>query len=161
MKQELELELVKKYPGILKDYRGDKMETCMAWGMECGDGWYDILDDLMHKVQYLCGLFSTEGKKVEVVAAQIKEKFGTLCFYFDQRGGDDIQASIIRCVVSSAERASGHVCELCGKRGSLCTSGFWYTTLCYDCAREKGFKACDKGTEEYWVELDEKKKLEA
>ena len=32
MKEELQLELVKKYPKILKNFRGDPMQTCMAWG---------------------------------------------------------------------------------------------------------------------------------
>lgn len=75
MTKELELELVKRYPRILKDYGGDKMVTCMHWGMDCGDGWYKILDEAMCKIQYLCDLFTKDNElEVEFIAAQIKEK---------------------------------------------------------------------------------------
>ena len=57
MKYETELELVKKYPKILRDYRGDPMQTCMAFGIETdGDGWNDLLDKCMEKLQYFCDL---------------------------------------------------------------------------------------------------------
>lgn len=46
MRKQLELKLVEKYPEIFRDYNGNIQETCMAWGMECGDGWYHIINDL-------------------------------------------------------------------------------------------------------------------
>ena len=46
MKLELENKLVEKYPAMFVNYHGDERDTCMAFGFECGDGWYDILDKL-------------------------------------------------------------------------------------------------------------------
>jgi len=44
----------------------------------------------------------------QVVALQVKEKFGVLNFYY--RGGDDY----IRGLVTMAEVVSSHTCEICG-----------------------------------------------
>lgn len=79
MNKALELELVQKYPKILRDYGGDRKKTCMHWGMECGDGWFKLLDSTMNRIQYMCDL----SKHYQVVALQIKEKFGSLRFYFN------------------------------------------------------------------------------
>ena len=156
MKSELELELVKKYPKILRDYKGDKMETCMAWGMECDDGWYDLLDKCMEKLQYFCDLCSNHGNEVQVVAAQIKEKFGTLSFYTSVYGSNSIEHEIIDNIIDAAEIKSAHTCEVTGKEGTVCKRGGWYRTLSYEQARKDGYVACNESTERYWKEKDAK-----
>jgi hypothetical protein len=125
MKEELELKLVEKYPTILKDYRGDCKKTCMAWGMECGDGWYDLLDKVLNKLDYISKTSGTQ-----VVATQIKEKYGTLRFYYDTIVTTDLNLDeaideIISDVVSAAERKSESICEMCGKWGELYDNGWW------------------------------------
>jgi hypothetical protein len=50
MDKEIEIELVKKYPKILRDYKGDPMETCMAWGFEFDNGWKNLIDNALHKL---------------------------------------------------------------------------------------------------------------
>ena len=50
MKKELATILREKYPTLSQDYGGDMTKTCMAWGFECGDGWYNILDELFEKL---------------------------------------------------------------------------------------------------------------
>ena len=59
----------------------------------------------------------------QVVATQVKEKFGTLRFYF---GGGDAYTDGI---VSMAESMSGHTCEDCGAPGTS-TNGGWIRVLC-------------------------------
>ncbi len=54
----------------------------------------------------------------EFYATQIKEKFGTLRFYYD--GGDDY----ISGIVSFAEVMSGSICEECGAPGTLGGRGY-------------------------------------
>lgn len=157
MKAELELELVKKYPKILRDYRGDPMQTCMSWGMEFDDGWKDLIDKCLHKLQYFCDLSSKEGETVQVIATQMKEKYGTLSFYFTGEGGKREDWDIVDDIIENTERLSAQVCEISGKHGELCHKGSWYKTLCYEEARKLGYKACNPGTEEYWVEKDKKK----
>lgn len=66
----------------------------------------------------------------QVVATQIKEKFGTLRFYY--HGGDDY----IRGLEAMADSMSAVICEDCGKPGKLRTGG-WVRTLCEDHAHEK------------------------
>ena len=53
MKKELEMKLVEKYPKLFKHYGKSPQETCMAWGCEHGDGWYNILDELCEKLSQL------------------------------------------------------------------------------------------------------------
>lgn len=43
MKPELENKLIKRFPMIFADRYADMSRSCMVWGMECGDGWYDII----------------------------------------------------------------------------------------------------------------------
>lgn len=59
----------------------------------------------------------------QVVALQVKEKFGGLRFYYS--GGDDY----IRGVVSMAEEMSYRTCEECGAPGTT-DKGGWIRTLC-------------------------------
>jgi len=68
-------DIVEKYPNLFRDYGGDMRTTCMAWGFECGTGWYKLLDEIGQKLTDL----NVEDK---VVAIQVKEKFGGLRFYY-------------------------------------------------------------------------------
>ena len=156
MKSELEQQLVKKYPKILKDYKGDMMQTCMAWGMEHDDGWFKLLDKCLAKLQYFCDLCSKDGEEVQVVANQIKEKYGTLSFYTSVYGGDNIQHDIIDDIIDTAERKSAYTCEVTGEHGEACKKGGWYRTLSYEQARKDGYVACKESIEEYWKEKDKK-----
>lgn len=59
----------------------------------------------------------------QLVADQIKEKFGTLRFYYD--GGDEFCAG----VVAMAEQISSNTCEVCGTYGETGGTGY-IRTLC-------------------------------
>ena len=59
----------------------------------------------------------------QVVVIQVKEKFGTLRFYYD--GGDDHIHGLVRM----AEAMSSVTCETCGVPGKQ-RSGGWIRTLC-------------------------------
>lgn len=59
----------------------------------------------------------------QVVAEQIKEKFGTLRFYYE--GGDTFCAGVI----SMAEQMSSNICEVCGTYGETGGKGY-IRTLC-------------------------------
>jgi hypothetical protein len=43
--------LCEKYPKIFKQRFKDPTTTAMCWGFECGDGWYNILDNACHLIQ--------------------------------------------------------------------------------------------------------------
>lgn len=161
MTRELEAKLIKKYPKILVNIHGDPRQTCMAFGLECGDGWHDLLDDCMNKMQYFCDLCSSDGREVQVIADQVKEKFGTLRFYISAYGANETESSIIDDIISEAERKSEHTCEVTGEHGEPCKRGGWYRTLCHEQARKDGYTACNESTEKYWKEKDEKKATHA
>jgi hypothetical protein len=157
MNRELELQLVNKYPKILRDHGGNPMETCMAWGIETDDGWFELLDKCMEKLQYFCDLSTNSGNPVQIIASQIKEKYGTLSFYYGGEGGTKTDWDIIDDIISETERRSAQVCETSGKHGCLCYRGSWYKTLSYEEARKLGYKASNQDTEDYWVSKDVKK----
>jgi hypothetical protein len=124
MNEELDNELCKKYPKIFVNRYGDMRETAMCWGFECGDGWFNILDSMCRLIQHHIDWKNRSGNIVDqVVATQVKEKFGTLRFYYD--GGDEY----IRGVTALAESMSGAICETCGNPGKLHGSS-WYYTAC-------------------------------
>ena len=69
----------------------------------------------------------------QVVAKQIKEKFGTLRFYYE--GGD----SFCRGVISHAENMSCTICEDCGDEGKYMSKKGFVRVLCQKHAKELGF----------------------
>ena len=179
MDQTLDEALCAKYPRIFRDRHAPMNQTCMCWGFEHGNGWYNIIDMLCANIQShinwtrkeraralqynralgrairgdesgLIKFFSfKEGppsdwvlSKVadaladpepqcrqvpeacpQVVAVQVKEKFGTLRFYYD--GGDDMIDGMVRM----AESMSAVTCETCGAPGTTGGRG-WISTLC-------------------------------
>ena len=126
MKTELELKLVKEYPKIFKDYKGDPKQTCMAFGFECGDGWYWLIDSLCKNLQWN----TDHNGYPQVVATQVKEKFGGLRFYTN--GTNDKQ----RAVISFVESLSYKICENCGTNQDVSTDNKgWIRTLCVNCRK--------------------------
>ena len=123
MKLELEEKLLSSYPKIFRQKDLPMNQTCMCWGIECGDGWYTLLNALCNHIQH----YLDQKKDVEQVeAVQVKEKYGTLRFYIN--GGDDY----VDGLVSMAENMSAFICEQCGDAGSIRGKG-WYTTRCDEC----------------------------
>ena len=119
---------------MMVNRHGAVTETAMCWGFSCGDGWYNILNSLMSNIQ---GHIDWKNKKEEVVPQvtldQVKEKFGTLRFYYT--GGDDY----IRGLVSMAESMSAVTCEECGNPGKQ-THGGWIKTTCAPCEDKRAAK---------------------
>jgi len=144
MNEEKEKTLVSRYPDIFRDYNGDCKQTCMAFGFECGDGWFDLIDALCkaihNQTEYINRLWPN--LKFAVVAAQVKEKYGTLRFYNDFLYTSDLEyhdmekvnkhIDQINGMISFAEFMSGRICEVCGQKGSLDSSSF-PRCRCKDC----------------------------
>ena len=124
MTPELDQLLCERYPKMMVNRNKSMMETTMCWGFECGDGWFNIIDQLMGNIQHHIDWQNRKGEVVaQVTVDQVKEKFGTLRFYYT--GGDDY----VRGLVSMAESMSGVTCESCGNPGKS-TSGGWIKTVC-------------------------------
>lgn len=125
MKKELDEELCKKYPKIFRDRHANRQTTCMCWGLECGDGWYWLIDNLCKMLMW----DPTTGKQNEnpPVATQVKEKFGALRFYVDH--ATERQYNYIEM----AEFLSGSICEICGTTKEVFQTKGWRKTICKSC----------------------------
>lgn len=93
------------------------------FGFECGDGWFIILDALMHKIKQYCHY--KEVKPIEI--KQIKEKFGILSFYYT--GGD----TYINGMVVMATQMSAKTCEFCGTTENVGRTEQWISIICKEC----------------------------
>ena len=128
--------LRKKYPKIFKDSEYQK-EPLEFWGIECDDGWFELIDTLCNRIQSHVDWRSKDVQDAEqlenlqVIAQQIKEKFGGLRFYVT--GGDDITEAFI----SFAETMSYKICETCGQPGRQQDDRGWIHTSCDPCFEKR------------------------
>jgi|688.fasta_scaffold354497_2 hypothetical protein len=155
MTPELDQHIIEKYPLIFS-------QPC---DIGINDGWFDIIDMLCANIQNRIDNAVTqrqyaiewnedvndpdfewtkfgerEERKVpelveQVVAKQIKEKFGTLRFYYD--GGDDY----IRGLEAMAASMTSRICEQCGCPGTSRSTKKqrWVLVLCDKHAVEQGY----------------------
>lgn len=79
------------------------------------------------------GMIKVEPACHQVVATQVKEKFGTLRFYY--YGGDDY----VRGAVSTAEAMTYRICEACGNPGRA-RNNSWIRVVCDKHAPEYGIQ---------------------
>jgi hypothetical protein len=120
----LQEDFFEKYPQLFRGKDLPMTQTAMNWGIECGSGWYDILDELCGKIQ----AHYEENGYDDVMFSQIKEKYSTLRIYVNY-GSDVIYAYIDEAVEKSA-----HTCELCGsKRGCIRDDHGWVMVRCKKC----------------------------
>jgi len=176
--------LYTRHPAIFRDKDLPKEVSCLYWGIECGDGWFGILDALCEAVTkpYSCtestqetgerALFSYEFP--QVVASQVKEKFGGLRFYYDlvpdeafkelaAKYPNTAERILHQCrayvdgAIRMAETQCERTCEETGKPGSLCVRGGWYRTLCPERAAELSYIT----TEEWKRRREETEKAKA
>ena len=98
------------------------------FGVECGKGWFPLIEPIL---QYIQSYNKDKSEENQIVVYQIKEKFGTLRLeignYSEELGN----------MVEEAEKASASTCEKCGAPGSLRKCGGWYKTLCDSCLTER------------------------
>lgn len=80
---------------------------------------------------------------------QIKEKFGTLRFYYHTDiglKGDNDKYQMMSAISWYYEYISGQKCEVCGKWGQTLkyNNHYWLKTLCKDHALEYGYSEIDE-----------------
>jgi hypothetical protein len=135
MNNELQNKLYKKYPQLFVNKDKTPMQSPMCFGIETGEGWYEILSSLCWMIkQYEDSvIWQTEWNQktnpeyksdyFSVKFDQIKEKYGGLRVYFS--GGDQY----IEGLVSMAEAMSYKICDVCGNKGEANKQG-WISTRC-------------------------------
>ena len=177
MKRELDAQLCEKYPLIFKDRNADMRTTAMCWGLECGDGWYNIIDILCGK---LCSEWLSAKSRYDFIKDRVGEKmYGNASGDTITQGEIDFRKQIMEeeaskvpvavqvkekfgglrfyvqaatdkhyNFISFAESMSYRTCEECGAPGKTYTDG-WHRTMCDIHAAMAG------RTEEYEYEENE------
>lgn len=117
---------IKNYPLLFAQSKENPLGI-PYWGIECGKGWFKLLERLCRQAQG-----RVDSRKIEqVVFQQIKEKYGKLRIYYS--GGDDY----IQGLIDMAEEISATICENCSSAGELITlKGGWLKCVCGKCQRE-------------------------
>lgn len=129
MREELENKLRELAPTILKDMWGTANQTCMHWGIECGDGWFELLKELLIALEALNDERAPDEPKA--YAEQIKEKFGELRFYL---AAEDAE---MESLIEEATQTSRVTCESCGNPGKREARKGWISVLCNECRVER------------------------
>ena len=157
-----EIKLQEEFRFMEQDPESGEKDLYHQYGFDCARGWYGILHDCCQKIKER---YAEAGMPVDFVPAQIKEKFGTLRFYygftdspcklaaFDFLGdgtsirfdaGNDTEdeekkklRADIRQIVREAEERSRRTCEICGSENAVLRKGHWLRTLCDSCEDER------------------------
>lgn len=149
MKKELQEKLFETYPKI---FRQKDLRSCMARGIECSDGWYNLIEMACRSIQRYIDNNESHHPFAQVEFAQVKEKFGSLTIYTEFNRDDyefkrarrnkflitqeDVDVSMSRFggwvdgVISFASTASVTICEITGKPGCKRIVDGWHVTLC-------------------------------
>jgi hypothetical protein len=108
---------------IGKDW-DDELRDSFGWmgggwlHFECRSGWKYLLKDVLTRID----LTLDEDERKTFHITQIKEKFGTLSIYHN--GGQHISM-----LTGTAQQASSHVCDICGRLGRP-RGGSYIATRC-------------------------------
>lgn len=122
MKPENQKKLYDKYPKLFSQKDLPETQTCMNWGIQCGDGWFTLVDFVCEKLSD----YSKE-KNLDIQFVQIKEKYGGLRIYTDKSD------EFIESVIDVAEDVSLQTCEDCGRKGRNQNMDGWIRTVCKNC----------------------------
>jgi hypothetical protein len=114
------VELVGAYHDLFHPV-GD-LPAAQGWP-EVGDGWRDLLQRACTRIRT-----AVQADGGTFHATQIKEKYGTLRFYWDGALSSAADGWVLEAI-ALAEARSACTCEICGEPGRLHGPG-WLTTRC-------------------------------
>ena len=143
-----------------------EMDTCMFFGCECNDGWFEPLKKFALKLKLINELAAKQN--FQYVCTQLKEKYAELRIYYSIKNVDNNfninhqEIEIIQNMFSDAlktvEDECWNTCELCGKKNDykqkeIVMTRDWMTRICRTCAKnyEDGLvkKFDEKNNREY------------
>ena len=108
----------------------DAAQNPIMWkrqGVQCDEGWYPLIKQMIDIISKL-------DIRKEVNIFQIKEKFGTFRFYFNEQ---DVSNKYIKEVVDDFTIKINETCEWCGMPGTLVNNEERCKTLCPVCDNMK------------------------
>lgn len=135
-------ELVESYPDLFRP-QGDPL-AAEGWPA-VDDGWRELLERACARIREAV---RPDGGPFR--ATQIKEKYGSLRFYWSGRLSPRATAQVEEAI-DLAEARSATTCEICGGRGRLYGGG-WLTTRCPVHAEGRPAVQVDEGFENLHVD---------
>lgn len=162
MDKELEDKLYAKYPKIFAQKDLDINESGLFWGIQCENGWYNIIDTLCDEIQSYVdqphinlemyskwlekSLTDNDDELSEFYmkkVREVKESFipqPELIQIKEKYGSLRFYLTYyddhISTLIGFAEAYSERVCETCGAPGTMCSQG-WMKVSCEKCKGEK------------------------
>lgn len=124
MRKNRQQEIFDKYPKIFAQHSLPPSQTAMCWGLECGDGWLDLIDALCGDIQRY---IDNNPEVTQIEATQVKQKFGSLRFYYSYYN------KVIDELIWEACSRSAETCEQCGSNNNVTQTKGWISPLCEDC----------------------------
>lgn len=146
MQAQLQAELLRRYPkffrqpgkrllnlDVISGLEGRLLDDWAPFderGIECGDGWFALIDRLSRACENEIATLVAQGVPKEgwPRIAQIKEKFGGLRFYVRGPLSEDLRAQILQ----AENIESLCTCECCGAPGRP-REGPWLRSYCDNC----------------------------
>lgn len=140
MREDLEKQLYELGPILYQEKDLPMNQTCMCWGFECPDSWFNILKDLTIELENINNKYKG---KYECVARQVKSKYGSLRFYYylniliKNPTEDEVKLATeldnkCQAIIDKAEVATTQICCSCGKQATKVSKG-WISFYCDDC----------------------------
>lgn len=134
----------------------EKRRSSGWYGCIAPDGWKNIILDLDRQLAYLDPNYEFQ---------QVKEKFGTLRFYYGTIVEDKTVQEIMDTLVRHAEMMSAKVCEVCGNSSWIqrahwgnkfddtavlkeTVRGGWLKTICDSCDTDGLYRKIDSEDED-------------
>lgn len=164
--KEKESKLLNKYKRYFNNYfkklDNGELISPMKFGLEIGDGWYDLLDDLLEFIDS----YLTDYKFIDLQFRQVKEKFGGLRLYNnisfnyedyidnynECKNNHDIKpiyydsekytsdygiyekiVEILEEKIKQTESESYNTCEICGSKENIGMTSGYIRIICSVC----------------------------
>jgi hypothetical protein len=139
MRQELQDKLLARFPKMFRhlvEGQTEAISPLSQRGIECGDGWYELVFELTKKLEKLI-----ENIPVEECPAcsQCKEKFASMRYYVDWAPDSDTYEKIgkeFNEYVHKYEAKSAVTCEDCGAPAKQSCPRYYMLILCDACLKK-------------------------
>lgn len=128
-------DIMDKYPLLYSDKDKSMQVTAMCWGLEVGEGWLPMIDEMSAKIEAEIQQWIKDnpGAEFHPRASQVKEKYGGLRFYM-MTSTDKMEE-----IISEYEALSETICDECGKPGEI-KGGGWLVCNCDECYNKRNAK---------------------
>lgn len=111
-----------------------------GWMEDLPEGWGDVIHEGLKHIDKILG---DNDAKERLCIEQVKEKWGTLRFYFIVLDADGLATydepwiAELERAVHDMEDETGKVCCFCGTRDNLAWHGGWVHLACDACEKER------------------------